>query len=201
MTRVILVRHGESVANAANQIAGDPEAPLREEGTLQAKTLGDFLRPFECDVVVSSDRPRALGTARYGLLKRRIQQLQQLCERDWGDLAVLQDEGYRAQLKAIGVEFYEFVPPGGESFLCVEERIRFVIEKLFDAHRERLILLVPHESVNKCELKILLNLTSNEFEALRQPNACVNDIKVDKTRRARAEAICSVEHLLERAER
>jgi 2,3-bisphosphoglycerate-dependent phosphoglycerate mutase len=61
-TRIILVRHGQSVANAGGKTADHIENPLTELGRLQAK---DFAERLNCKptLIVTSPFPRAQQTA------------------------------------------------------------------------------------------------------------------------------------------
>lgn len=63
MIEITLVRHGETVANAAGIWQGHGDAELSEEGIRQASLLADRLSGERFDRVVSSDLRRALQTA------------------------------------------------------------------------------------------------------------------------------------------
>ena len=62
--RVVLVRHGESEANAGELWQGATSSPLTEAGRDQAELLGARLQHRKFDMVASSDLERALHTAR-----------------------------------------------------------------------------------------------------------------------------------------
>lgn len=61
--RLILVRHGESVGNAAGVLQGRLDFGLSERGLAQAKLTAERLRDAEAARVVSSPLKRAAQTA------------------------------------------------------------------------------------------------------------------------------------------
>ena len=67
MTNWIFIRHGESTANAANQLSGWQDVRLTTKGQQQAREIGAKLRNINFDLVVSSDLYRAKETARLAM--------------------------------------------------------------------------------------------------------------------------------------
>jgi uncharacterized phosphatase len=61
--RLILIRHGQSVANAAGQLQGQMDFPLSTQGISEAKAVGEWLADEEIDAIYSSDLSRAFQTA------------------------------------------------------------------------------------------------------------------------------------------
>ena len=60
MTRILLVRHGESTANLEGLFAGDYDAPLTDLGHAQAECTANFvISNYQVDAVFSSDLARA----------------------------------------------------------------------------------------------------------------------------------------------
>jgi len=62
MIEITLIRHGETVANAASVWQGQGDASLSERGQAQARALGKRLDPSDYDLVLSSDLVRTLQT-------------------------------------------------------------------------------------------------------------------------------------------
>ena len=67
MATWILLRHGQSVANAARRLAGWDDVGLTEFGRLQARGAGQALRAHPLDLVLSSELQRASQTAHLAL--------------------------------------------------------------------------------------------------------------------------------------
>lgn len=66
MTRIIMIRHGQSEANKARIFAGHTDAPLSEKGHAQAEAAAAYLLAHEhIDAVYASDLSRAMETARH----------------------------------------------------------------------------------------------------------------------------------------
>ncbi|MBQ8330872.1 MAG: histidine phosphatase family protein [Clostridia bacterium] len=64
MTRIILVRHGQSIANEKNLFAGHSDFDLSELGKKQARAVANYLKNNErIDVIRASDLLRAYHTA------------------------------------------------------------------------------------------------------------------------------------------
>ena len=64
MTRLLLVRHGESEANKEKRFAGHSDFPLSDRGLLQAERTADHVVSFyQVDAVYASDLKRAYATA------------------------------------------------------------------------------------------------------------------------------------------
>ena len=56
MTRLILIRHGQSEANEQNRFAGQTNVPLTELGKIQAKSAAEYITKREkIDKIYSSD--------------------------------------------------------------------------------------------------------------------------------------------------
>jgi broad specificity phosphatase PhoE len=60
--RLVLIRHGEALANQLQLVAGQQESPLTERGKHQAWALQSALEHLEWDCCVSSDLQRAQDT-------------------------------------------------------------------------------------------------------------------------------------------
>ena len=64
MTRFIVTRHGQSIANAECRFAGHSDFDLSEVGKRQAELVADYLcKGFKIDAIYSSDLSRAFNTA------------------------------------------------------------------------------------------------------------------------------------------
>ncbi|MEQ4531375.1 MAG: histidine phosphatase family protein, partial [Mixta sp.] len=63
MLQVYLVRHGETVWNAARRIQGQSDSALTEKGEQQARQVGERARTLGITHVISSDLGRTRRTA------------------------------------------------------------------------------------------------------------------------------------------
>lgn len=88
MTRIALVRHGETDWNRAHRVQGHTNIPLNDEGRLQARRTAETLRTQRWDAVYSSPLARAGETAQIiadtvGLAAPTI--VDELIERAYGE--------------------------------------------------------------------------------------------------------------------
>lgn len=176
-TRLLLVRHGETLANREYRYIGARDEALSERGLAQAELLADALTIFPVSAVYSSPLQRSYRTALPIAARHHIQvQVQEeLIEARFGKW-----EGMtRAEVLALGPEEERqlkawerdpsLAPPGGESFEAVRQRLRTLVERLTLLHRDQTIVLVSHVG----PIKVLL------CEALNAPLSSIFQIFLD----------------------
>lgn len=164
---LLIVRHGESVANAEGRMQGQRDYPLSSTGEQQAGVLGEFLKRagFAFDAAYTSPLTRARSTARVltdalGLPEAEL--APELSELHAGSLQGLTRDEIAAQhpgflergLAGLG-DFSEY---GGESYDDVQARIRALMERWYAHHREpaHRILAVAHGGTNWHLIKALI---------------------------------------------
>jgi 2,3-bisphosphoglycerate-dependent phosphoglycerate mutase len=126
MSKLVLVRHGESQWNLENRFTGWIDVPLSEKGVTEAKAAGEKIKKenIHFDIAYTSALKRAQDTLTLMLEKLGQQDLtvkkdQALNERHYGDLQGLNKAETAkkfgdAQVK-IWRRSYDVAPPGGES--------------------------------------------------------------------------------------
>ena len=62
-TKIILIRHGESLGNANRTFLGHTDLDMSPLGYLQAKATAEYLKNEKIDVIYASDLKRAYNTA------------------------------------------------------------------------------------------------------------------------------------------
>ena len=149
MTRILLVRHGESEWNAAGRWQGWADPPLTPLGRAQAAAAARALAAI--DVVVSSDLRRAIVTAEViagalGLVP--VHRHSGLRERDVGEWTGLTrpdiDQrwpGWR-DWAITGEGFIE--PPGGETHASFLERSLDAVGRVAKEYDGRTVVAVTH---------------------------------------------------------
>ncbi|HET8752252.1 MAG TPA: histidine phosphatase family protein [Gaiellaceae bacterium] len=135
MTRLLLVRHGETDWNADGRLQGQTDRPLSDFGRRQARKLAEELADERLEAIYSSDLIRARETAeivgeRLGL---PVVLDAELREKDWGTW-----EG----LTAVERDRVEFI---GESTEEHQERILQALRRIAERHPgNRDVLVVTH---------------------------------------------------------
>jgi broad specificity phosphatase PhoE len=135
VTRLLLVRHGETDWNAEGRLQGQTDRPLSDYGRRQALQLADELGSEEFEAIYSSDLTRTRQTAE--VVGRRlalpVELDSDLREKDWGTW-----EG----LTSAERDRVEFV---GESTEAHQERILRALRRIAERHpRDGLVLVVTH---------------------------------------------------------
>ncbi|ROS26058.1 histidine phosphatase family protein [Cellulomonas sp. PhB150] len=192
-SRLVLVRHGESVGNlaaAAAERAGadvleietrDADTPLSERGTAQARALGAWLaavpRAERPDVVWCSPYLRARQTAAAALdaagVDVPVRLDERLRDRELGITDRLTSRGIahlfpdEAARRALLGKFY-YRPPGGESWADVALRLRSFLADTERREDGRRVLVVTHDAVVALVRYVLEGLTEEGlFELVR----------------------------------
>lgn len=192
---ILLVRHGESEANAEGRLQGRLDLPLSERGRAQARQLGAWLarHRVEWDVVYSSPLRRARQTAEILLAEvasgsKEIETDAELCEMDVGNLEGLS----RADILARYPEFLarpitelaDFSAFGGESYVALTARIEGIIRRWVERHRaaEQRLLVVAHGGVNFQLIKALVCEPVPRVCIVRMGNCSVTRIRMRERR-------------------
>ncbi|NOX97436.1 MAG: histidine phosphatase family protein [Nitrospirae bacterium] len=177
MTKLILVRHGETDWNRENRIQGWLDIPLNEEGLKQAEKLAEELSEMKIEAVYSSPLKRALQTAevvadKHHLAVRKISALREINQGKWQGLLVSEaKKRYRKLYPHWQREPFEVRPPEGERLEEVSRRVRKACRKIVDNHPQETVCLVTHKvaaALIKCHY---LGLDRNRLWKLLPENA------------------------------
>jgi broad specificity phosphatase PhoE len=174
--KLIIVRHGETLANKQKIIQGQRPGELSSKGRLQAALLAERLRTEPLTHIWSSPlaRARETATALAVFHQVEIEFVPELKERCFGTLEGRDFEAYSNALEESSQPFFAFRPPGGESLQCVERRIQPLLKRLASMPAAATILIVAHGLVNKIILKMLLEQNFDDWPRITQENTCVN---------------------------
>lgn len=151
MARLLLIRHGQSVANAELRFTLEDDEPLTALGVDQARRTGLRLAErYRPSTLYSSPFERARHTAEligeaFGL---EPEILPLLHEQDYGELKGVSYQRYLelAPLTS-GADFWRRRPPGGESLLDVLERVAPVLDDVARRHLGEETIIVSHGGV------------------------------------------------------
>ena len=88
ITRILTIRHGQTVYNLEKRYAGSIDIPLNEKGIEDAENAAFILKDYELDIVITSKLKRAIQTAERLIDGRNIHIIQnKLCnERNYGKM-------------------------------------------------------------------------------------------------------------------
>jgi probable phosphoglycerate mutase len=128
---LLLVRHGESEANAAGLLAGRRDWPLTARGEAQARAVGLAVGPVTR--IVSSPLTRARATATIVAAQCRVGAVDvddRWLELDYGELDGTPVAEVPAPLWQAWQATTAFCPPGGESLDALGRRVRAACDEL-----------------------------------------------------------------------
>ncbi len=164
MTRVIIIRHGETFANAEFRLQGASDGPLTVLGEKQIELLGQHFRSFQIDHVVSSDLRRAFLTAEAIAKYHDLIVEQNLLVREW-DCGVWDGrtaEVFLNMLAKFNKPISEFHPEGGETLAEVRKRADEFIAQILTDHREETVVVCSHGDFMRMLVGSMLNLSIDQ---------------------------------------
>lgn len=186
MTRIILVRHGQTEWNRVERFRGQADVPLNKTGIAQAEAAARRIAAeWTPAAVYSSPLGRAVRTAEaiatpFGLEVRPHPGLNDIHFGEWQGLTP--DEA-RARWPE-SVEAWMRTPqtaliPGGESLAGLGERSLRAVRELAARHEGETIVLVGHTVLNRVLLLAMLGLGLEHFWRIRQDTAAINIIEAE----------------------
>lgn len=154
MTRLILVRHGQSLANKDHIFAGHSDFDLSELGHTQARLVADYLCTHEqIDAIYASDLLRAYHTAtptaeRLGIPVIKDTLLREIYAGEWDGKFVSElEDKYAVDFHVWKTDYSHVRPTGGESVPEVYLRIVPHICELARGNDGKCVLLATHATV------------------------------------------------------
>jgi len=182
MARLILVRHGQSVWNAANRFTGWTDVDLSEKGIEEADEAGLQLADIRFDVVHTSDLIRAQRTAEIIMGRNRASGDDvptrydwRLNERHYGALQGLNKaetaEKHGAEQVHVWRRSYDVAPPEGESLeMTAQLTIPYFIDEIVpDLEGGLNVLVSAHGNSLRSIVMHLEGISSEEIVSLEIP--------------------------------
>ena len=181
MTMLVLIRHGQSVWNAANRFTGWTDVELSEKGEIEAADAGLQLADVRFDVVHTSGLIRAQRTAEIVMSKNTVSGNiptrvdERLNERHYGDLQGLNKaetaEIHGADQVHIWRRSFDVPPPGGESLEMTAERtIPYFVEDIIpDLESGKNVLVAAHGNSLRSIVMHIEGISPEEITSLEIP--------------------------------
>ena len=182
MTRLFLIRHGESVAQVEGFVSGhDTCRGLSDLGRRQVAALRDRLartREIEADVVLTSILPRAIETA--AILAPAIGggdaiQDCDLCEIHAGDGEGLLWEEWKA--KYLRDDYDPATPsaPNAESWVGFNERVARTLKRYAEEHEGKVIVAAVHGGIIEASVSTFIDLPPTHGHLAALENASITE--------------------------
>jgi len=162
MTKIYLVRHGETDWNSERRVLGWSSVPLNSRGVFQAETLAKILPSIRIEKIYTSPLARTLQTAE--ILGSQLN-LTPVKEPRFIEANIGSWEGqyWKDLVKdPIRQKYYTHPktarPPKGETSFEVQQRTASGIRALCDLHPNGSFLVVSHADLIRCVLCHLLKI-------------------------------------------
>jgi probable phosphoglycerate mutase len=153
LSRLLILRHGETDYNRQERYQGSTDTELNEQGLNQARQAAEDLGQAPIDRIISSPLKRALKTACIiaESAQVEVETIAEFAERNMGVFEGLtRDEIFKRYPEYNGWmvtrQFYA-APPDGESLLDFSIRLTQGLEILKELYSQQNILLVCHGGV------------------------------------------------------
>ena len=179
MSKLVLLRHGQSLWNLQNRFTGWVDVPLTAHGEAEALRAGERLRGLDFDIAYTSMLTRAQETLRIVLevLGQNPPVIRDVAlnERHYGDLQGLDKkktaEKFGDQQVQIWRRSYDVPPPNGEALKQTAERTLPFFEQVIlgDIAQGKNVLVVAHGNSNRSIVVALDRLSRDEVLELDLP--------------------------------
>jgi phosphoserine phosphatase len=187
MTRIILVRHGQTEWNRVEHYRGRADIPLNATGFTQAEVTGVRIAlewVGEIHAIYCSPLLRTLQTAEAigNHVKLPVSCISSLVDLNMGQWQGLTPDQVRSRWPEL-FSLWHTSPnsvhfPDGETLEEVRNRAMTGLHELIERHAGQTIVLVSHTDVNRVILLSVMGLGIERLWAIRQDNCAVNVIEV-----------------------
>lgn len=148
MTRLILIRHGQTHWNLKKRYCGFNNIGLNNKGKKQAEKLRQRLKEEKIHKVYSSDRRRALQTARIIFNALRVEKIPDLREMNFGCFEGLKHEeiikNYAKVYKKWLKNPFRANIPGAEKLTSFRKRVVAAFKEIASVNPNRTVAVVCH---------------------------------------------------------
>lgn len=168
MSKLYVIRHGETDFNVQGRYTGSTDVPLNQKGISQAKRIAEKLVDYQIDIIISSSLTRAVQTADYikEMINKPVIVMADFRERCSGIYEGLtKNEAMRRYPDAWAKQStrqLDGAPTGGETIRECRNRIVKGLEKVKISYADKNILLVCHGFVSREINRFYKNLSDEE---------------------------------------
>lgn len=176
MSKLILLRHGQSLWNLENRFTGEIDIDLTDQGEQEAASAGILLKDFCINVAFTSMLKRAIHTLEIVLKEIEgvvpVVKSSALNERNYGDLQGVNKSDvtkiYGIAKVLLWRRSFRTRPPGGESLKDTFERVvPFYQKEILPLLKQgKTILIVAHGNSLRALTMYLENLSEQEVSIL-----------------------------------
>ncbi|MCT4604955.1 MAG: histidine phosphatase family protein [Marinisporobacter sp.] len=183
MTKLYLVRHGQTKWNIESRAQGSKNVELTDEGRNQAILLAERMKNYRIDAIYSSDLDRAYETAKIlgNTLNIEVKKIDGLREMSFGEWEGLTNEeiqkDYKEHYTVWRNDPHKANIPGGEKLLDVQKRGLAAIYRIVKENKNKNIIVVSHGVTIKSIILGVMDIDLSYFYKIRQDNTSMNLIE------------------------
>ena len=184
ITRLILVRHGETETNLNKKLhKSDDPRELNETGKKQIRKTAKKIKEYNPDIIYSSKEKRALQSASIiaEACDLEVCEIDGLQERDWGKFSGKTWPEIQAVLDKMTLEErFNYVPSGGESWKQFDSRLKSRLDEIIGKNNGKTIVVVTHGGAIRALMPHLLGAPKEESFKYDPSNASLTVFRYDK---------------------
>jgi broad specificity phosphatase PhoE len=180
MTKVYLVRHGQTAWNLEEVFRGRMDIPLDDTGKQEVHLAGEALKDQTIHAIYSSPLSRSMETAE-NIAKFQnipVTPLEAIIDISYGDWEGVSLDDVRKKYPDLYTlwlrEPHKVTFPNGESLEQVRTRAMAAINQLIEKHQNETIALVAHRVPNKVICCSMLGIENKNFWRIQQDTASTN---------------------------
>ena len=183
MTKIILLRHGETEWNKLGKYQGQSDVALSEKGRQQAQALAQHFPVKSVQAVYSSDLQRAretaaIASAAFSCTVQTDSRLREFNFGDWEGLTYAQiTERWPSAMKNFFQHPDILEVPHGETFQQLQQRAMEAVQEIVSNHEGETVVLAAHGAVNRTILAAVLHIPLQYIWSMRQDNTAVNILR------------------------
>ncbi len=173
MSRLFLVRHGETQLNSVRRFWGQTNVALNETGLQQAEKLRDRLASEKINAIYTSNLSRCLVTAQVIASRHKIEIItcDELKEMNFGFVEGLTFAEINRLYPELGKTLSDWkahpVFPGGESFDALNERVHKFLGMIRKHAPDETVLIVAHNGILRLVVCNLLAIPIEHWLQMR----------------------------------
>jgi len=180
ITRLVLIRHGETEWNREERFRGRAELDLTETGVKQAKAIAKRVASFPVNAIYSSPLKRALRTAEIiaQALALPVKPAFELIDIDYGRWQGMSPQEAASKDKRL-YQLWKETPhlakfPRGESLNEVRQRVKAFLDYIKSNHSGEMVALISHLVVCRVMILHLLGWDNSYFWQIGQGLGAIN---------------------------